>query len=70
MSKLVCIVGITYGIICIVGGLKKNRKSYSWLEGFGGFIKDPVFSIVYGAFLVLVFALAFFLVTNFNTLIR
>jgi hypothetical protein len=59
MLKLILAIGgLVFGIVCLLSGLNKERKSFIWLSGFGNYIKSPTFNIIYGIFLIAIFLFA------------
>jgi hypothetical protein len=55
---LLCLIGLIFGLVCLVSGIRKQRKSFIWLYGFGDLIKNPTFNIFYGIFVTAIFLLA------------
>jgi hypothetical protein len=55
---ILAIGGLVFRFVCLLSGLKKERKSFIWLNGFGSYIKNPTFNIIYGIFLIIIFLLA------------
>ena len=58
LNFILSIIGLIYRIISVLSGLKKGKKSYLWLSGFGRFIKSPTLNIIYGLILIVVFTYA------------
>jgi len=58
LKFILAIGGLIFGIVCLLSGLRKERKSFIWLSGFGSYIKNPTFNIIYGIFLIIIFLLA------------
>ncbi len=42
------------GILSFSSGLRKERKAFFWLNGYGRIIKNPMFNILYGIILILI----------------
>jgi hypothetical protein len=60
LKLLVSVWIIVGGIIALSAGIKKERKAFFWLSGYGRIIKNPTFNIIYGVALILI-GITFFL---------
>ncbi|MDB5221551.1 MAG: hypothetical protein JWN83_218 [Chitinophagaceae bacterium] len=48
---ILCLIGVMYGSIMVISGLKKQKKRFL----FSVNIKDPTFNIIYGIIMIIFF---------------
>jgi len=58
VNFILSIGGLIFGIVCLISGIKRKRKSFIWISGLGSFIKNPTLNIIYGIILIIIFILA------------
>jgi len=49
----------SFGIYVLISGIKKEKKPFFWLSGYGRIIKNPTFNIILGIILILIGIIAF-----------
>lgn len=60
VNFIISIIGLVFGIMCFVSGIRKERKSFTVIFGMDNLVKNPLFNIIYGIFLILCFGFLVF----------
>ena len=58
VNFILSIIGLLFGIACLISGIRREKKSFFWLYGLGHLIKSPTLNIIYGVLLIIIFMVA------------
>ncbi len=59
-----CVITLSAGIYIFISGIKKEKKAFFWLSGYGPIIKNPIFNIIYGIILIVAGMIGFLFWTH------